>query len=182
MPHRPRGIFMPRILTTFLWSLCSTLATVCAHEQHKNVLFLTETGSGCHGVIDTAYTAIETQLLALGWHMNRTDESSGYFTPPILDTFDVVVFFFTSGNDDPGILTTAEKQAFEMWYRNDKGFAGFHSAADTYETNWPWYHQLLGAGLKGHGPTPLSGTIRIEDRSFSAVSHLPEYWTIEDEW
>jgi len=147
----------------------------------QNVLFYTETSKNRHGVIDFAYDAVQTPLQDHGWNVTRTDVSEGYFTPTSLNNYDVVVFFYNTGDDVPGILDSNEKAAFQEWYRAGKGVVGVHSAADTYQTAWPWYNQLIGAGFRNH-PEIQEATVRIEDPSFDAVNHLPENWTLTDEW
>jgi hypothetical protein len=62
-----------------------------------------------------------------------------------LATFDAVLFF-TSGE-----LPVSDSQKSELlqFVRSGRGFAGVHSATDTFYT-WPEYGDLIGARFNGH--------------------------------
>ena len=120
------------------------LLALLAVATAKTALILTETGGFRHAIIDSAYAALAAEMASRGdWTLTRTDDSTGFFTPEVLATFDVVVFFFTTGDGLLGPLEgVGEKAAFEAYIQSGGGFVGVHSASDTYRTSWPWYMQL----------------------------------------
>jgi cytochrome c len=162
------------------------LLALLAVATAKTALILTETGGFRHAIIDSAYAALSAEMAARGdWTLTRTDQSAGFFTPAVLATFDVVVFFFTSGDGNNGPLqgtgAVTEKAAFQAYINGGGGFAGIHAAAGTYQTAWPWYNQLLGA-VEGKVATVQTATVRVEDHSHQSTRHLPYRWQVFDEW
>ena len=98
----------------------------------------------------------------------------------MLASFDVVVFFFTSGDGSNGPLQVAgEKAAFESFIKNGGGYVGIHSATDTYQTSWPFYKLLVGAAFVNH-PAVQIATMRFE--SHQTTQGIPSPWVLSDEW
>jgi type 1 glutamine amidotransferase len=86
------------------------------------------------------------------------------------------VVFFTSGELE---LTDTQKQALLNFIRNGGGFAGFHSATDTFYT-WPEYGELIGGRFDGH-PWVQEVRIDVEDPDHPAMKHLVPSFAITDE-
>src|SRR5579859_7884575 len=65
-----------------------------------------------------------------------------------LKNYDAVVFANTTGD-----LPLPDKQAFLEWIKSGKGFAGMHSATDTFDHHKPLdpYVEMIGAEFKQHG-------------------------------
>ena len=78
------------------------------------------------------------------------------------------------------MLETEGKDALQKYVRAGGGFVGIHSAADT-EHEWPYYGRLVGAFFRNH-PLEQFGTIVNEDPSNPATAHLPERFTVFDEF
>jgi type 1 glutamine amidotransferase len=121
------------------------------------VLIYTEVGNRDRG--GPAYThlstpsavrAVTAQANALGMIVTASETSEPWFSScESLETFDVLVFLNTSGDD---ILNTAEREAMQCWATNPDrtpGLVGVHSAAESLGS-WQWYGDLLGAYFNGH--------------------------------
>ena len=105
------------------------------------VLVYHETSGFRHGFIDAGIRMIE-ELGASGNWTTTDSRSSGVFTPDNLAKYDVVVWLNTSGD---GLLTAAERNAFEAYIQDGGGFVGVHAATDTYrDGSWSWYNELVG--------------------------------------
>lgn len=98
-------------------------------------------------------------------------------SPEALKTYDAVIFANTTGD-----LPLPDKQAFLDWIKSGKGFAGMHSAADTFDNHTPVdpYVEMLGAEFKQHGPQVEVEPIN-QDKECPACKHLPDTWKVFDE-
>jgi type 1 glutamine amidotransferase len=63
--------------------------------------------------------------------------------------------------------------------RAGKGFAGIHSATDTFY-KWPEYGEMIGGYFDGH-PWHQDVRVKVEDRQHPASAHLQDGLTINDE-
>ena len=63
--------------------------------------------------------------------------------------------------------------------RGGKGFAGIHSATDTFY-KWPEYGELIGGYFDGH-PWHEEITVRVEDEAHTITSDLGNQFVITDE-
>ncbi|MGH8823799.1 MAG: ThuA domain-containing protein, partial [Jiangellaceae bacterium] len=107
--------------------------------------------------------------------VEATDDPSR-FVDHQLSRFRAVVFLNTAG--DP--LDTAQKDAFERYFRNGGGFVGIGSAIET-GPEWDFLTEVL--GTRASSKTEVqSGTIKVADRVHDASKDLPEYWTRTDAW
>jgi uncharacterized protein len=94
-----------------------------------------------------------------------------------LKNYDAVIFANTTGE-----LPLPDKQAFLDWIKSGKGFAGMHSATDTFRGHYPpdAYIDMIGAQFTNHDAQVEVQPIN-EDKSCPACSHLPEGWKVFDE-
>jgi uncharacterized protein len=144
----------------------------------RRVLVVTHTTGFRHGSIPVA----EHTLEALG-------RSSGEFTVQFCRTaddvrtllssaglaaFDGVVFANTTGN-----LGVPDLPALLDWIAAGHGFAGMHSAADTYH-DAPAYLDMLGNEFLTHGAESAVEAI-VENTSHPAAAPLAPRFTIFDE-
>lgn len=92
-----------------------------------------------------------------------------------LKKFDAV-WFYTTGSLP---MSDTQKSDLLAFVRSGKGFAGSHSATDTFY-NWKEYGELIGGYFDGH---PWTQKIRIivEDQKHPATRHLGEAFEIDDE-
>jgi len=142
------------------------------------VLVVTHTEGFRHSSIPIA----ESTIAALG-------ERSGFFTlsfcrtrddvvrlltPSGLAAFDAVVFANTTGN-----LGAPDLNALLNWIRDGHGFAGMHSASDTYHEA-PSYLDMLGNEFRTHGDQAAVDAI-VENMSHPASSPLGSRFRVFDE-
>ncbi len=95
-------------------------------------------------------------------------------SPEALKQYDAVIFANTTGN-----LPLPDKDAFLAWIKSGKGFAGMHSATDTFHEYKP-YIDMIGAEFKQHGAQVGVDAIN-EDKECPACRHLPASWAVFDE-
>lgn len=94
-----------------------------------------------------------------------------------LKNYDAVIFANTTGE-----LPLPDKQAFLDWIKSGKGFAGMHSATDTFRGHYPPdpYIEMIGAQFTNHDAQVEVQPI-IEDKECPACRHLPADWKVFDE-
>lgn len=103
-------------------------------------------------------------------------DSPDRFVDHQLARFRTVVFLNTTGD----VLSTAQKDAFERYFRNGGGFVGIGSAIET-APEWEFLTEIL--GTRASSKTEVQpGTIKVADRIHDASMDLPEYWTRTDAW
>jgi type 1 glutamine amidotransferase len=98
-------------------------------------------------------------------------------SPDALKNYDAVVFANTTGD-----LPLPDKQAFLDWIKSGKGFAGMHSATDTFDHHTPVdpYVEMIGAEFKQHG-AQVEVDVLNQDKHCPACRHLPADWRVFDE-
>lgn len=138
-----------RLLITLL-ILAGALAA-----QPRKILYFSHTAGFRHGSIDAARDVLRT--LAPGDFTITASEDLALISAERLREFDAV-FFYTSGEL---ALNETQKRDLLNYVRNGGGFAGAHSATDTFYS-WPEYGELIGAYFDGH-PWVQKVNIDIED-------------------
>jgi type 1 glutamine amidotransferase len=98
-------------------------------------------------------------------------------SPAALKNYDAVIFANTTGD-----LPLPDKQAFLDWIKSGKGFAGMHSATDTFRGHQPLdpYVEMIGAEFKQHG-AQVEVDVLNQDTACPACKHLPADWKVFDE-
>lgn len=91
-----------------------------------------------------------------------------------LKKYDAVIFANTTGD-----LPLPDKQGFIDWVKAGHGFAGMHSASDTFHPFRP-YLEMLGGEFQTHG-AQVSVDCSNQDAEHPACRHLPASWTVFDE-
>jgi len=86
------------------------------------------------------------------------------------------VFFYTTGELD---LSDVQKADLLEFVRSGKGFAGAHSATDTFY-KWEEYGKLIGGYFDGH-PWHEKVKIIVEDTTNPATKNLGDSFEITDE-
>ncbi len=146
--------------------LCWTVSLSAQVETRARLLFITHSAGFEHEVIPTAVQTVKELAPLYGIEVTATDDLS-LISQEGLSGFDGILFYTTG--ELP--LSDEQKEAFLGFIRSGKGFAGVHSATDTFY-DWPEYGELIGAYFDGH---PWSGErvdIIIEDLDHRAVKHL----------
>lgn len=151
--------------------------------KRVNLLIFTKTRAFRHESIEPGVKAIQSYFASKGITSVQSEDSL-MFTDEKLKSFDVIMFFQTTGN----ILDSMEQEAFMKFIHSGKGFVGVHAAADT-EYDWPWFGELLGARFADHPDLQPGVLIRVDSANGStklttgiATAHLPARWTRTDEW
>ncbi|WP_051664135.1 ThuA domain-containing protein [Dyadobacter crusticola] len=148
-------------------------------DKANSILIFSKTAGFRHSSIEAGITAIKAECARRDWDVHAT-ENAALINSTYLPHFKVVVFLSTTGE----ILTTTQKQAFEMYMKNGGGYAGIHSASDT-EHHWDWYGQMLGTRFRDHTFFPVHtphAELITEAPDHPSTSGLPARWQKEDEW
>jgi uncharacterized protein len=95
-------------------------------------------------------------------------------SPAALRKYDGVVFANTTGD-----LPLPDNQAFLDWIKAGHGFAGMHSATDTFP-GFPGYTEMIGGHFKTHG-AQVKVDIINQDQECPICKHLPSNWEVFDE-
>jgi len=142
------------------------------------VLVVTHTEGFRHSSIPLA----ESTIAALGERSGlftvtfcRTaDEVVRMLTPSGLAGLDAIVFANTTGS-----LGVPNLDSVLNWIRDGHGFAGMHSAADTYH-DAPAYLEMLGNEFRTHGDQAAVDAL-VENTSHPASSPLGQRFRVFDE-
>ena len=132
-----------------------------------------------------AIAAGRTEISAMGEAGNfnvELSEDPGLFTDAGLREFEVVVFLNTDGE---GILSPAQRNAFERWTQRGGGIVSIHADANA-DRNWAWKGDMMGgAWFLNHPAGDLqfqTATVNRVDDTHPATVDVPENWVREDEW
>jgi uncharacterized protein len=144
----------------------------------KRLLVVTHTEGFRHESIQAAEQTLEElgrESGAFSVRFCRTAaEVRSALTAPSLATVDAVVFANTTGH-----LGIPDVQAFLDWIADGHGFAGMHSAADTYH-DVPRYLDMLGNEFLTHGSQATVDAI-VENRAHPAAAPLGPRFAVFDE-
>jgi type 1 glutamine amidotransferase len=148
----------------------------------KRLLVITESKGFRHGCVTRKgdeLCLVEKTLTELGekngFDVVCSQDSRKEITAENLKNFDAV-FFYTTG-DLP--LSDTQKADLLGFIRSGKGFAGSHSATDTFY-GWPEYGKLIGGYFDGH-PWHQNVRVIVEDSNHPATRHLGKTFEITDE-
>ncbi|WP_445737163.1 ThuA domain-containing protein [Mariniflexile sp.] len=173
MTKKTNGVHLTRLLICFYALLVSNIIW---SQENLKVLVLTKTNGFRHKSIPKGIEKMKDWSKVEHWNIEFSEDSTR-INDMVLDKTDVLVFLNTKGN----ILGTPEKEALVRYINKGGGFVGVHLASGT-ETDWPWFHQMIGAEFKDH-PEVQSASMFV-DHTFQhpAVNHLGETFEIVDEW
>jgi type 1 glutamine amidotransferase len=143
-----------------------------------SVLVVTHTEGFRHSSIaiaETTIAAIGTQsgLFTTGFCRNA-DDVRRMLVPAALTGVDAIVFANTTGS-----LPVPDLAGLIAWIADGRGFAGMHSASDTFHGS-PAYLDMLGNEFLTHGEQASIDAI-VENRSHPASSPLGERSRVFDE-
>jgi type 1 glutamine amidotransferase len=149
-----------------------------AAAAQARVLVVTHTTGFRHGSIPVAEQTLEALGRSSGAFTVRfcrtADDVRTYLSTAGLAEFDAVVFANTTGN-----LAIPDVRAFLDWVAAGHGFAGMHSAADTYHDEGA-YLGMLGNEFLTHGAEAAIDAI-VETPSHPASAPLGSRLAIFDE-
>jgi type 1 glutamine amidotransferase len=174
-----------RWLSSALAVLLLTAGALWADDKpapKKKLLVITESKGFQHECVKrkgTELCLVEKVLTELGekngFDVECSQDSRSAITAENLKNFDAV-FFYTTG-DLP--LSDTQKADLMQFIRSGKGFAGSHSATDTFY-GWPEYGKLIGGYFDGH-PWHQKVRVVVEDTTHPATKHLGQAFEITDE-
>lgn len=159
--------------------LLSITAVACDKKEQvkgKRILIYTKNGEGyVHENIAASIKAIQEICNEVGILSDASDDPS-VFTTENLKKYDAL--FFSNSNNE-GFDTQEQKDVFQAYCRNGKGFGALHSANAT-EREWPWYWQLVGGKFIRHAPHQEFDVL-VVDPNHPSTKPVPARWTINDE-
>jgi type 1 glutamine amidotransferase len=142
------------------------------------LLVVTHTTGFRHGSIPTAEATIESLGRTSGaftvTYCRTAADVARLLTPSGLTGIDAVVFANTTGN-----LGIPDLAGFLQWIADGHGFAGMHSASDTYH-DAPTYFEMLGNEFLTHGAESTVDAI-VENASHPASAPIGARFRIFDE-
>lgn len=175
---------MRKPVAVLLFCLLAGLATAREDKPApKRLLVITESRGFVHDVVkrpkDGSPCLVEKTLTELGkqggFEAVCSQDSRKMITAENLKDFDAV-FFYTTGTLP---LSDTQKADLIAFIKNGKGFAGSHSATDTFY-DWPEYGKLIGGYFDGH-PWHQKVKVVVEDKKHPSTRHLGDTFEITDE-
>ena len=145
-------------------------------QEDLNVLVITTTNGFRHKSIPKGIEKMKDWSIEQQWNITFSDDST-QVNQRVLDKTDVLVFLNTKGN----ILGDSERKALVNYINKGGGFVGIHLASGT-ETEWPWFHQLIGAEFKDHPEVQSARMFVNKTFKHPSVDHLGDTFQIVDEW
>ena len=157
--------------------------TVEASDDPYDVLVFSRTTGFRHETAIAAGKTALTQMAAAEGFNVQLSEDATLFTDAGLRPFEVVVFLNTDGE---GILSGAQRNAFERWTQRGGGIVSIHADANA-DRNWAWKGDMMGgAWFLNHPAGELQfqqATVNVVDTEHPATRDLPQPdWVREDEW
>ena len=145
------------------------------------VLLFSKTNGFRHSeAIEAGVPFFEALAVRRGWSLFHT-ENGAVHSPELLDRFDAVVWFQTSGDT----LLPEQRAALRDWIEAGGGFVAIHGAGGDPSYDWTWYvDELIGAHFVGHimDPQFQQARVVVEDRGHPATAKLPETFQHTEEW
>lgn len=142
------------------------------------LLIVTHTTGFRHSSIDVAEPVLaelgRTSGLFTTIACRTADDVRRMMTAPALANVDAVFFANTTGN-----LGIPDLKAFLDWIAAGHGFAGAHSATDTYRDE-PAYLAMIGNEFETHG-NQTEVTAVVESPAHPATAHLGSRYRVFDE-
>ena len=150
-------------------------AAIGAQAPPKKVLYLTHSAGYKHEVVPLSMQLLPAIGKKSGFDVVATRDLA-FLSPQSLKSYDAVVFYTTS--ELP--ISDTDKANLLAWVKSGKGFAGIHSATDTFY-QWPEYGEMIGGYFDNH-PWHEEVTAKVEDTTSPATRHFTSpAWTLTDE-
>lgn len=184
---------MMRLLKLAATLLFATLLTACNDPGAKagdaqvaspaetqtepfKILVFFKTAGFVHYSIPLGLVMLQTLGSENNFVVDMTSDAAS-FTSENLAQYKAIIWLNTTGTV---LDTEAQRTAMEDFIRQGGGYVGIHSAADT-EYDWPFYEQLVGTYFKSHG-LEQPGTLFNEAPDQPSTAHLPEHWSLFEEF
>ncbi|MEW6236520.1 MAG: ThuA domain-containing protein [Candidatus Omnitrophota bacterium] len=182
-----------RIVVTALCFLMAAAPSFAA-EKPIRVLYLTKSSGFEHSVIHREKGELglsEKVMLDLAEKNNFAlvvTKDAGMINEQQLKCFDVVQWYTTGdlcqpSKDGGAAMSEAGRDAFVKWVKDGGGFAGMHTAADTFQSGgksiYEPYREIAGGVFLTHKNQEEA---KLLVQKHPITSHLDPEWTILDEW
>ena len=142
-----------------------TAAQLQEEPRFDVLVFSRTTGFRHSEAIDAGKAALTAMGTAQNFTVTLTEDAT-QFTDAILRPYEVIVMLHPDGE---GILTAAQRTAFERWLQRGKGLVGIHAAANA-DRNWDWMTDLRGGSLFLNHP---SGALQFQQATVKNVDSAP---------
>jgi type 1 glutamine amidotransferase len=103
------------------------------------------------------------------------EEDLDVLISPGLDTYDLVVFYYTVGE-----ITDAQRDGLLNFVASGKGFAGFHSAADSFRGD-PAYRAMIGGHFITH-PRYRQYQVSVVDSEHPITKGMDEFMVTDEQY
>jgi len=161
--------------TPLLLVLLLLAASLLSAAPKKKLLYLNHSAGFQHETAKTSGPLMEELARKTGAFDITVTGDCSTLTAANLKNYDAVLFYTT------GELPISQEQqrALLDFVRGGKGFAGVHSATDTFY-KWAEYGELIGGYFDLH-PWNQNVRIKVEDRDHPATRHLGQSFEMHDE-
>jgi type 1 glutamine amidotransferase len=146
-----------------------------AERPPERILYFTYSAGYRHEVIPLSREILSQLGRNSGVFEVIASEDTSEFSAENLKRY-AAVMFYTTGELP---MSGAERTALLDFVRSGGGFAGVHSATDTFYA-WPDYLDLIGGYFNGH-PWHQAVTIEVVDRSDPLVAFLGNSLQLDEE-
>lgn len=193
---------MPRSLPSLMFAIAIVLSCCTqfaqaddAAKRPTKILMLTESKGFVHGSVrrpETKLSVAEVAMTQLGqstglFDVDCTQNSAADFTKENLAKYDIVMFYTTG--ELPIAPEDRDYFVKEWLTQKGHGYIGFHSAADTYNSNDPqkneefrWYWEIAGGTFNGHPwGAGTTVTMNIHDPDHPVMQPFGKVFVHQDE-
>jgi type 1 glutamine amidotransferase len=177
----PRAVFAPLV---FILLAPALLSTALSQNRPFKVLVLASKDPDHAKMIARAEPLLESLGRENGFSVDVSKDTR-VLTDSNLTRYQVLVQL----QQAPFELSYAQQAAFQRFVERGSGWVGIHAAGltgrqfiDTSTVYWHWFEDFFGGVVYSPHPALQSGTIRVEDHAHPATRHLPDSFTITDEW
>jgi uncharacterized protein (TIGR03067 family) len=176
--------WIPALAAVAFFACVTTAADDKKPAAKKKLLVITQSKGFVHDVVKRPepdkLCLVEQILTEIGekagdFEVTCSQDARKEITAENLKNYGAV-FFYTTGELE---LSDVQKADLLEFVRSGKGFAGTHSATDTFY-KWPEYGNLIGGYFDGH-PWHEKVKVIVEDTKHPATKHLGDSFEITDE-
>jgi type 1 glutamine amidotransferase len=189
-------------MIAFTFVLATLSGTVAAAKDPPRVLFISKSSGFEHPAIartngrPSHVDSVLEKVAAMNNFGLVSSKDASLVTAAELVNLEAVVFYTTGdltqagtkqgpfGGDGETPMNQEGVSDLMTWVENGGALLGFHSAADTFHDKSGAaspYIQLLGGEFLTHG-RQFQGKLRVVDADHPTMAHIPQDWTLMEEW
>ena len=109
------------------------------------------------------------------FQITRVDENLDALISPNLDSYDLIVFYYTVGE-----ITDAQKHGLLNHIASGKGYVGIHSAADSFR-GCPEYRAMVGGHFVTH-PRYRDYQVNVADEAHPITEGIVEFMVTDEQY